>query len=80
MEGYVTATITTCLLSSLPSSQDGYDQVSRWTKFNIFRKKYLIVPINEDYHWYLAIIYEPEHLVKGPNCNKLDKGTAHMPK
>lgn len=31
-----------------------------WTKtVNIFAKKYIVVPINEDTHWYLAIIANP---------------------
>ncbi len=78
MEGYVTAITIICLHSLLPSSQNGYAQVCRWTKSDIFSKKYLIVPMNEDYHWYLAIIYEPEHLVKSPNCEKHNKGnTVH---
>ncbi|ORX34500.1 hypothetical protein BD324DRAFT_154943 [Kockovaella imperatae] len=38
----------------------GYDAVKKWTKkANIFDKDFLIVPINEDYHWYLAVIYRP---------------------
>ncbi|KAG2037756.1 hypothetical protein BDR03DRAFT_1010375 [Suillus americanus] len=30
------------------------------------RQKYIIVPINENLHWYLAIIYEPEHTLLPP--------------
>lgn len=30
------------------SAEEGYDSVRKWTaKFNIFNKKYIIVPINE---------------------------------
>jgi Ulp1 family protease len=62
------------------SVQAAYEGVRNWTnKVDIFRKKYIIVPINEKYvpfwlqstttysdslHWYLAIIYEPEHILK----------------
>ncbi|KAH0586387.1 hypothetical protein H2248_007625 [Termitomyces sp. 'cryptogamus'] len=45
---------------------EGYESVRKWTaKFNIFSKKYVIVPINDDseQHWYLAIIYHPEHIL-----------------
>ncbi|KAF8798789.1 cysteine proteinase [Phlegmacium glaucopus] len=42
----------------------GYESVRKWTsKFDIFQKKYIIVPINEHLHWYFAIIYEPEHVL-----------------
>ncbi|KDR82684.1 hypothetical protein GALMADRAFT_238172 [Galerina marginata CBS 339.88] len=41
-----------------------YESVKKWTsKFDIFQKKYIIIPINEHLHWYLAIIYEPEHVL-----------------
>nr|GAT60133.1 predicted protein [Mycena chlorophos] len=44
-----------------------YNSVAKWTaKFDLFEKKYLIVPINENLHWYLAIIYRPEHVLKPP--------------
>ncbi|KAH8825056.1 hypothetical protein DL96DRAFT_1611802, partial [Flagelloscypha sp. PMI_526] len=32
----------------------------KWTnKFDLFEKKYIIVPINENLHWWLSIIYMP---------------------
>lgn len=63
------------------SIEEGYNSVRKWTsKFDIFKKKYVIVPINEQYvhsfqittawltsfsmHWYLALIYEPEHVLQ----------------
>ncbi|KAG0704265.1 hypothetical protein DFH29DRAFT_873884 [Suillus ampliporus] len=54
--------------NNLPSSLDeGYQSVRKWTsKIDIFSKKYIIVPINENLHWYLAIIYEPEHTLLPP--------------
>lgn len=34
-----------------------YQGVSSWTKHNnIFQRDYVIVPVNEDYHWYVMII------------------------
>ncbi|EPQ51077.1 hypothetical protein GLOTRDRAFT_141216 [Gloeophyllum trabeum ATCC 11539] len=47
--------------------EEGYQSVRKWTsKFDLFRKKYIIVPINENLHWYLAVIYEPEHVLRPP--------------
>lgn len=38
-----------------------YDAVKRWTrKVDIFKKRFIIVPVNESYHWYLAVIYNPQ--------------------
>ncbi|KAJ3528935.1 hypothetical protein NM688_g7926 [Phlebia brevispora] len=49
------------------SKEDGYKSVRKWTsKFDLFKKKYIIVPINEHMHWYLAIICNPEYILKPP--------------
>ncbi|KAJ6462047.1 hypothetical protein C8R47DRAFT_1240419 [Mycena vitilis] len=46
---------------------EGYESVRKWTsKIDIFDKKYIIIPINENLHWYLAIIYHPEHTLRPP--------------
>ncbi|KAJ6585256.1 hypothetical protein B0H19DRAFT_1108938 [Mycena capillaripes] len=51
--------------------REGYESVRKWTaKFDLFDKKYIIVPINENLHWYLAIIYQPEHTLKPPPPTK----------
>ncbi|KAG8936385.1 hypothetical protein FRC02_002609 [Tulasnella sp. 418] len=51
----------------LSDKGNGYNSVKKWTaKVDIFQKKYIIVPINEQFHWYLAIIYEPEHTLLPP--------------
>jgi len=43
---------------------ENYTRVRRWTaKVDIFRKKYLVIPINENLHWYLAIISNPGHIL-----------------
>ncbi|KAJ7625371.1 hypothetical protein DFH06DRAFT_1481403 [Mycena polygramma] len=50
---------------------EGYESVRKWTsKIDIFDKKYIIVPINENLHWYLAIIYQPEHTLRPPPSTK----------
>ncbi|KAJ3045203.1 hypothetical protein HDV00_011073 [Rhizophlyctis rosea] len=42
-----------------------YQRVQKWTKrIDIFSMKYIFIPINEHYHWYLALIYNPGALLK----------------
>lgn len=44
-----------------------YDKVKKWTaKFDLFSKKFIVIPINEHLHWYLAIICFPEFVLKAP--------------
>ncbi|KAL5519967.1 hypothetical protein ACEPAG_1627 [Sanghuangporus baumii] len=45
--------------------EEGHKSVRKWTaKVDIFKKKFIVVPINENIHWYLAIIYHPEHILE----------------
>ncbi|WVQ97960.1 hypothetical protein IAU59_005080 [Kwoniella sp. CBS 9459] len=50
-----------------------YETVKKWTKGkNIFEKKFVIVPINENYHWYLAVIVNPAGVLRrqeNPSAN-----------
>lgn len=40
--------------------KQSYEHVRKWTRaVDLFEKKYIIVPINEAFHWYLAIITNP---------------------
>lgn len=49
----------------LTPAQKRHERVKNWTKnVNLFEKEYIIVPINEQSHWYLAIICFPS--LKGP--------------
>ncbi|GLB38240.1 hypothetical protein LshimejAT787_0501050 [Lyophyllum shimeji] len=49
------------------NADEGYESVRKWTsKIDLFRKKYIIIPINENFHWYLVIIYHPEHILITP--------------
>ncbi|KAE8229387.1 hypothetical protein CF326_g5644, partial [Tilletia indica] len=42
-----------------------YENVRKWTsRVDIFDKDYLVVPINEHLHWYLAIIIRPRLILK----------------
>ncbi|KAH6892269.1 hypothetical protein B0T10DRAFT_457979 [Thelonectria olida] len=41
-----------------------YNGVAKWTaKVDLFSYKYIVVPINENMHWYLAIIYNAPKLL-----------------
>ncbi|XP_050538453.1 uncharacterized protein LOC126903921 isoform X2 [Daktulosphaira vitifoliae] len=41
-------------------AQCRHERVKKWTKnVNIFEKDFIFVPINENYHWYLAVICYP---------------------
>lgn len=49
---------------SATTVEEGYRKLRRWTsKVDLFTKKYIVVPINEDYHWYLALIVNPGFLL-----------------
>jgi hypothetical protein len=41
----------------------GFESVRKWAKTNVFEKKYLVVPINEHLHWYLAIVVNPSFCI-----------------
>lgn len=61
-------------LVSLPD-KEGYERVRKWTRGQeALGKKYIVVPINEQLHWYLAIIVYPgrilEHALPGPRENQ----------
>lgn len=44
----------------------GYETVRQWTrKVDLFAKRYIVVPINENMHWYLAILCNMDQLVPG---------------
>ncbi|KAI0820439.1 hypothetical protein BC628DRAFT_1397444 [Trametes gibbosa] len=54
-------------LNSKKDIKDTYPSVRKWTsKVDIFKKKYIIVPINENFHWYLAIIVNPADILHRP--------------
>ena len=45
-----------------------YEKVRKWTKgTDIFSKRFIVVPINEHAHWYLAIIFNPRALIGEPS-------------
>ncbi len=53
--------------------ETAYRKLRKWTsKVDLFSKKYIVVPINENYHWYLALIVNPGHMltVHGTNGDR----------
>jgi hypothetical protein len=46
-------------------SWPAYETVRKWTnKVDVFKKKMLVIPINENLHWYLAVIINPGEILK----------------
>ncbi|KAF1969610.1 hypothetical protein BU23DRAFT_601405 [Bimuria novae-zelandiae CBS 107.79] len=43
-----------------------YQGVARWAKEDIFGYDYIVVPINQDVHWYLAIICNVSNIARVP--------------
>ncbi|PVH76573.1 hypothetical protein DL98DRAFT_657386 [Cadophora sp. DSE1049] len=44
-----------------------YEAVERWTaKFDLLKYDYIVVPVNETVHWYVAIICNAPKLIKQP--------------
>ncbi|KAI0005188.1 cysteine proteinase [Xylariaceae sp. FL0662B] len=45
-----------------------YDSVKAWTsKVDLFTKDFIIVPINENDHWYVAVVYNAPKLLPSPD-------------
>ncbi|OCF76836.1 hypothetical protein I204_02542 [Kwoniella mangroviensis CBS 8886] len=43
----------------------GYESVKKWSKGkDIFGKDFVVIPINENYHWYLAVIINPSGILR----------------
>lgn len=57
----------TALTSKTGGKPINYDAVSRWTsKMDIFAYDYIVVPINDQQHWYLAIICNVSRISRTP--------------
>ncbi|KAI8299952.1 Ubiquitin-like-specific protease 2 [Colletotrichum sp. SAR11_59] len=51
-----------------------YEGVRSWTtKVDLFSYDYIVVPVNEQAHWYLAIICHPSKLIKAQEVQEVDK-------
>lgn len=60
--------------AKLTAPQKRHERVKNWTKHvNIFEKDFVIVPINQQSHWFLAIICYPSQ--SGPESNQPAKET-----
>ena len=57
---------------SFSLSQQRHSHVKKWTKnLNIFEKDFLIVPINKNKHWFVAIICFPSLNGIKPDTNEI---------
>jgi len=55
-----------CKLNLRNSDEENYKVIARWTrKVDIFEKDFLVIPINKEEHWSLAIIAYPGKLFDG---------------
>lgn len=53
-------TVNTDMDPKIPLAQKRHSRVASWTKnINLFEKDFIIVPINKDSHWFLAVICFP---------------------
>ena len=51
------------ILTQFVRNADSYQSVRKWTtKFDLFKKKYIIVPINEQYVWIRPRSFLIDHL------------------
>uniref|UniRef100_A0A0K2UJS5 Putative LOC100642437 [Bombus terrestris] n=1 Tax=Lepeophtheirus salmonis TaxID=72036 RepID=A0A0K2UJS5_LEPSM len=54
---------------NLSAAEKRYERVKRWTKkVNLFDKDFIIIPINEHSHWFVAIICYPGQI----GCRRID--------
>ncbi|KAF8995275.1 cysteine proteinase [Hymenopellis radicata] len=48
--------------------KDGYAKIAKWTKsVDIFRKRCLMIPVNQSSHWFLVLILHPGLCLDGEN-------------
>lgn len=60
-------TLTTRPKADDEKSWPAYDSVKKWTKaVDVFQQDLIIVPVNENLHWYLAVIFNPRALIQAP--------------
>lgn len=56
-----------------------YDNVERWTKdVDIFKKKLLIMPINQKSHWYILIVTNPSYCIQGHTENETEEPSLNL--
>lgn len=65
------------LKSTKTSGGINYDSVKAWTsKVDLFTKDFIIVPINEYTHWYVAIIYNAPKLLPSPGQKEVPESQS----
>ncbi|KAL5606606.1 hypothetical protein BROUX41_003004 [Berkeleyomyces rouxiae] len=56
-----------------------YESVKRWTNnIDLFEYDYIVVPINESTHWYLAVICHPGKLLPSAEDSEVDEEDIHV--
>lgn len=74
---YIFNTFFYKILTESKDMGSSYNKVRKWTsKIDLFSKKYIVVPINEDLHWYLALIINPWFMLQPPKDPTPSPGTA----
>ncbi len=64
---------TTLTTTSKGTKGFNFAAVEKWTsKVDIFNYKFLVVPINEDIHWYVAVICNPARMAKSCDADTCD--------
>ncbi|OAD75918.1 hypothetical protein PHYBLDRAFT_158172 [Phycomyces blakesleeanus NRRL 1555(-)] len=46
--------------------------LKKWgSKIDIFKKKYLVIPVNESYHWFLMIVFNVDQCIARSECDRV---------
>lgn len=71
--------LSSAKMTASSNEKSGFDLVKSWTrKVNLFEKDFVIVPINENLHWFLAIICHPSRILSDLDIDEkstLDDGS-----
>ncbi|KAG9310740.1 hypothetical protein JVU11DRAFT_9345 [Chiua virens] len=60
--------------------EDGYKRVCKWTaKFDLFSREYVMIPICDNNHWYLAIICNLRCMLSTPNKHASRSSAGEFP-
>ena len=68
-------------LTKTPKGKKGlnYDAVKRWTKnINLFSRDFVVVPVNENLHWYVAIICNLPSFAGGSGSSGWSENTTEV--
>ncbi|KAI1308704.1 Sentrin-specific protease 7 [Halotydeus destructor] len=63
----------------LPMAERVHARVNKWTKsLDIFSKDFLVIPMNQSYHWFLAIVYFPKIDQDSPKAHIVYLDSLHQ--